>query len=282
MSELPSLAVVGQGRVGIALGDALVAAGVVVERIEARKLPKWVSSPAYLLCVRDRYLPEVARALVKAHEGAPPVLLHTAGAMPSSILRVAGASAAAEEPPLVAFAGHPPRLTGALFAVEGDARGRALAELIVGKLGGRVLALDAVALARYHAAAALAANHALALVAIAEDLLAGLGADRVLAARGLTELFVSVAHNLESVGLPAALTGPISRGDASVVERHLDALNDTPEARTAYLATARRLLSIARAQGRADAEGLSDIEAQLDAVDAVTERLPLYAPGDLD
>jgi predicted short-subunit dehydrogenase-like oxidoreductase (DUF2520 family) len=282
VSELPSIAVVGQGRVGIALGDALIAAGVVVERIEARKLPKWVSSPAYLLCVRDRYLPEVARALVKAHEGAPPVLLHTAGAMPSSILRVAGASAAAVVHPLVAFAGHPPRLTGALFAVEGDARGRALAELIVGKLGGRVLALDAVALARYHAAAALAANHALALVAIAEDLLAGLGADRALAARGLTELFVSVAHNLESVGLPAALTGPISRGDASVVERHLDALNDAPEARTAYLATARRLLSIARAQGRADAEGLSDIEAQLDAVDAVTERLPLYAPGDLD
>jgi predicted short-subunit dehydrogenase-like oxidoreductase (DUF2520 family) len=282
VSELGSIAVVGQGRVGVALGDALSAAGVVVERLEARKLPKWVSSPTYLLCVRDRYLPEVARALVKAHKGAPPVLLHTAGAMPSSILRVAGASAAAVVHPLVAFAGQAPRLTGALFAVEGDARGRAIAELLVGKLGGRVLALDAVALARYHAAAALAANHALALVAIAEDLLAGLGADRALAARGLTELFVSVAHNLESVGLPAALTGPISRGDAGVVERHLDALNDTPEARTAYLATARRLLVIARAQGRADAEGLSDIEAQLDAVDAVTERLPLYAPGDLD
>jgi predicted short-subunit dehydrogenase-like oxidoreductase (DUF2520 family) len=282
MSDLGAVAVVGLGHVGRALADALVAVGVVVERIEARKLPKSVSSPTYLLCVRDRYLPEVARALVKAHEGAPPVLLHTAGALPSSVLRVVGAPAAAVVHPLVAFAGDAPRLAGALFAVEGDARGRAAAEALVGKLGGRVLALDAIALARYHAAAALAANHALALVAIAEDLMAGLGADRALAARGLTELFVSVARNLERLGLPDALTGPIARGDASAVERHLDALNDAPEARTTYLATARRLVRIARAQGRADIDGLRDIEAQLDAVDASTERLPLYAPGDLD
>jgi predicted short-subunit dehydrogenase-like oxidoreductase (DUF2520 family) len=59
----------------------------------------------------------------------------------------------------------------------------------------------------------------------------------------------------------AGLTGPVSRGDAGTVARHLDALAGTG-IEDAYRAMARRTAERALASGRlkgADAEGLLDV-----------------------
>jgi predicted short-subunit dehydrogenase-like oxidoreductase (DUF2520 family) len=68
-------------------------------------------------------------------------------------------------------------------------------------------------------------------------------------------------------GLPAALTGPIERGDAAVVERHLDALGDAPELARLYRGTARRVWALAVQKGRADAAALERIAALLGAAE---------------
>jgi predicted short-subunit dehydrogenase-like oxidoreductase (DUF2520 family) len=68
--------------------------------------------------------------------------------------------------------------------------------------------------------------------------------------------------------LPAALTGPIARGDAATVARHLAALASDPalnEIAAVYRLLGRRALALARAQGRADAAALAAIAALLAA-----------------
>ncbi|MEO6952222.1 MAG: DUF2520 domain-containing protein [Polyangia bacterium] len=253
------LVVVGQGRVGSALVPALVAAGVDARGVSARSLPPGLEADVYVLAVRDPSIAAVTRAVLLRHRGAPPTVLHTAGGVPSQVLRDAGAARAAVMHPLVAFAGVAPILAGSLFAVEGDAAD--VAESLVLRLGGTPLRLDAQALVRYHAAAVLTANHVLALVDQSRDLMASVGADPRLAEAGLSSLFSAVAANLSRLGLPAALTGPIARGDVAAVRGHLSAL--TGEARATYVTTAVRLCSIARRQGSARVEDLLAIEALL-------------------
>jgi predicted short-subunit dehydrogenase-like oxidoreductase (DUF2520 family) len=182
--------------------------------------------------------------------------------VPSSVLREAGAPAAAMLHPMIAFAGRPPRLQGALFAIEGDAVGKQAAQALCTRLGGVPVELDAVQLPTYHAACALASNHVLGLIAIGRELLVGLGVPAGLAERGLGALFGGVAENLAALGLPDALTGPIVRGDVAAVERHLAALAAHPEALAAYRATAAALVGLARAR-TTDPAALAAIERLL-------------------
>ena len=81
----------------------------------------------------------------------------------------------------------------------------------------------------------------------------------------LGPLLRSVADNVETLGFPDALTGPVRRGDAAGVEKHLATLREKlPGAVALYLAAAEAQLPLARAIG--DAPG-----ASLDAVKRVIE-----------
>ena len=279
-----SVAIVGRGRVGTALYEALRVAGVDVSSLSSRALPAETHADLYVLATRDAMLPTVARAVLAVHRGPAPTLLHTAGAIPSSVLRDAGARSAAVLHPLVAFAGGVPPLEGALFAIEGDDDAVPLAMELVAHVGGRPQRLTSDQLARYHAAAVLASNHVLALVQLGREMLVGLGINDVMAQAGLASLFAGVARNLIDQGLPQALTGPIARGDVATVRRHLEALADAPEALHAYVATAGTLCRIARAQaaGDLDAFGEPDGVAQPDGVAKIEALLRLYPVARVD
>jgi predicted short-subunit dehydrogenase-like oxidoreductase (DUF2520 family) len=61
-----------------------------------------------------------------------------------------------------------------------------------------------------------------------------------------------VAENVEALGFPAALTGPVRRGDLAGLEGHLAALRHKhPRALPLYLAAAQAQLPLARAIGDA-------------------------------
>jgi predicted short-subunit dehydrogenase-like oxidoreductase (DUF2520 family) len=78
----------------------------------------------------------------------------------------------------------------------------------------------------YHAAAVFASNYALASVAEGVRLLEAAGWRREEAERALVPLVEGVAANLRRRGVVEALTGPIRRGDAETVARHLAELED--------------------------------------------------------
>jgi predicted short-subunit dehydrogenase-like oxidoreductase (DUF2520 family) len=97
--------------------------------------------------------------------------------------------------------------------------------------------------ARYHAAATIASNHLVALLG---------QVDRVAAETGVPPgaflpLIRASLDNVESLGASAALTGPVARGDADTIVRHLDAL--PADERSAYRALAAEAL---RLTGRDD------------------------------
>ena len=268
------LAIIGQGRVGTALGAALAGTDVAVTSLSSRSLPTELAASAYVVAVRDADVAATARRLVSRHQGGAPIILHTAGALSSSVLLDAGAAHGALMHPLVAFAGATATLRGAWFAIEGDAMARELATTLVAKMGGQSFFLRADQLATYHAAAVLASNHVLGLVAVASALLAELGLEERAATTALARLFRGVADNLDALGLPRALTGPIARGDAETVRAHLVALAEEPEARASYLATAPVLVRLAAEKGSADPVGLQEIRR------ALSESLRLYPiPG---
>ncbi|SRR5579875_882645 len=123
-----------------------------------------------------------------------------------------------EEPPEAVLA----RLAGVTWALE--AANAQLAETLRGLvvlLDGRVIMLTAADRAPYHLAAVLASNYVVGLLGAAVALWEGFGVapDEALAA--LLPLTRASVENLDEVGLPDALTGPLARGDLSTIATHL-------------------------------------------------------------
>jgi predicted short-subunit dehydrogenase-like oxidoreductase (DUF2520 family) len=114
----------------------------------------------------------------------------------------------------------------------------------------------------YHAAAALVANGAAALAAVGVALLEVAGVSVQDAPKMLGPLLRSVAENVENLGLPGALTGPVRRGDSAGVAKHEALVADRlPEARPLYRALVAAQLPLARALPDATPEQLAALEA---------------------
>jgi len=118
--------------------------------------------------------------------------------------------------------------------------------------------------ALYHASAVMASNYLVTLLGMAAGLWSHLGLTSDEGLRALLPLARGTLNNLEHVGLPNALTGPIARGDAGTVTRHLEVLNRmAPELLPAYKELARRTIPIAQAKGSLDDAGARRLCEQL-------------------
>ena len=81
----------------------------------------------------------------------------------------------------------------------------------------------------------MAAGQVLAIVEAATTAMMSLGVKRGDAVRALLHLTRQVLHNFQRLGPKAAWTGPLSRGDSSVIAAHFAALRGFPrEYRNAY------------------------------------------------
>ena len=98
----------------------------------------------------------------------------------------------------------------------------------------------------YHAGAVLAAGGAVSLLSAAVVALSEAGVEPEAAARALAGLARSALRGVEERGLAAALTGPVKRGEAAVVEAHLAVLPE--DLRSLYRLLSRRALELCGAQ----------------------------------
>ncbi len=261
--------VVGAGKVGTALARELRSRGVrTTLRAARRPLPRAIDADVVVLAVRDRELPALAARLVGVVSRRS-VVVHVAGALDAETLApLRGACAGvAQMHPMIAFAckERNPRLDRGNVHVQGDrlavARARALAR-ILGMVPRTIPGLDTVA---YHAAAGLVANGAAALAAVGAELLVRAGVDRAVAARMLGPLLRSVADNVEALGFPGALTGPVRRGDVAGLERHLAVLQSKlRSAVPLFIAAAEAQLPLARAIGDAPSASFRAIQSALE------------------
>jgi predicted short-subunit dehydrogenase-like oxidoreductase (DUF2520 family) len=260
--------VFGAGKVGKNLARAMRAAGYAVVLRPARKgLPaRPIDAGVVIVAVRDGEIPKVAAELAeRGLVGYRPVaILHCAGALGPEALAAAriGKASVAQMHPMISFASpdHLPSLARGQLHVDGDAAAVKAATALGKRLGmtpRTVRGLDRVA---YHAAAGLVANGAAALAAGGAELLERAGVDRTTAAKMLGPLLRSVADNVEQLGLPSALTGPVRRGDAGAVERHLATIGRlAPHLSALYAAAGAAQLPLARALGEAPAASFDAI-----------------------
>lgn len=221
-----------------------------------------------LVAVPDDALAGVVAALADGGALRPgQVVAHTSGALGLAVL--APAAAAGARPlalhPAMTFTGQPDdlaRLAGISYGVTAPAELRPLAARLVADLGGVPEWVGEADRPLYHAALAHGANHLVTLVNEAADRLRDAGVAQP--EKVLAPLLRAALENALRLG-DDALTGPVSRGDAGTVERHLARLAATaPESVAPYLALARRTADRAIAAGRlrpVDAESLLGVLA---------------------
>lgn len=219
-----------------------------------------------ILAVPDSALAEVAYDLGRAGP-APPgcVALHLSGALTTDVLEplhVAGYATGSMHP-LQAVADpwlSGDRLHGVTFALSGEPAAMAAARRLVTALDGRTLVIPATLRPVYHAAAVMASNYVVALLASSVRVLGNAGVDEGAALDAILPLVQGTLDNIRQLGVPAALTGPIPRGDTDTIRLHLARLS--PRDRALYCDLGLELLELARAAGL-DAERADDIEALL-------------------
>ena len=255
-----TLAIVGAGRVGRALGRRLRELGwkigAVVTRNEtsARRAVRFIGagtalsamsrrilqSTCILIATPDSAVSTVAEELsrIGGEELKGHVILHTSGALDSSVLNAPRRHGAATGSmhPLQTFNGVTvPPLEGKVFTIEGDAQAVRKARKIARAVGANPSPIDAPKKPLYHAAGALAAGHALVVVESAIQLMMSVGMKRSEAMRAVLPMTKQVLQNYEQLGMKAAWTGPLARGDYEVIAKHLAALQDySPEYYKAY------------------------------------------------
>jgi predicted short-subunit dehydrogenase-like oxidoreductase (DUF2520 family) len=256
--------------VGSALARALRAKGVLTKLRSARaSLPRALDADIVVLAVRDRDLGPLAQRLVGIVSRRT-VVVHVAGAIGADALAPLRNTCAgvAQMHPMISFASKrfAPGLARGNVHVQGDRPAVVRARRIARQLGmtpRTVTGLDTVG---YHAAAGLVANGAAALAALGAELLARAGVDRADAPKMLGPLLRSVADNVEVLAFPDALTGPVRRGDAAGVEKHLRTLREKlPGAVPLYLAAAEAQLPLADAIGDAPPESFESVRTVLAA-----------------
>jgi predicted short-subunit dehydrogenase-like oxidoreductase (DUF2520 family) len=288
-----SLAIIGAGRVGRALGRRLREAGwriiVVATRSEAsaRNAARFIGggrpvagipasligTGAILLTVPDDAIAAVAAELADrvANELRGKIVLHTSGALDSSVLEplFARGAAVASMHPLQSFSGvGVPPLDDKVFAIEGDELAVRTARRIARTLGGMPVAISAEKKPLYHTAGVFGAGMCLALEEAGVQMLMTAGLKRREAQHALLSLTRQVLENYEKLGPQKAWTGPLARGDFQVLAMHEQALRALqPEFLYAYSAVNRLAARVLARESEAMLSQLSTIsrEPQLSA-----------------
>ncbi|HWR97542.1 MAG TPA: Rossmann-like and DUF2520 domain-containing protein [Candidatus Methanoperedens sp.] len=276
-----SVAVIGAGRLGGAFGRLLAQAGYRVVAVAGRTRRSAAAGARFigageatadavaaaaraaivLITVPDREIRGVCERIARGGALRRGTLVaHASGAHTRELLdaaRAAGALRAVLHP----LQAVPTRergvahIPGSFFRIEADRGARARVSALVRALGGIELSLpgwtgEPRSAALYHAGAVAASNYLVTLLDFAARLLGTLGVDRRLALRAVLPLVRGTLANVEGLGIPAALTGPIARGDAATVAGHVAALRQrAPELLALYRLLARETVPLARAKG---------------------------------
>jgi predicted short-subunit dehydrogenase-like oxidoreductase (DUF2520 family) len=275
------LFILGAGRAGRSLAHAFRAAGVEItglhgrhaspsEQMTAGPLPESLGTAScVLVTVRDAQLDSALADLADAALRPGAAVLHASGSSdPEGLarLRALGHPCGTFHPLLALSspANAPQMLRGAWIGIDGDAEAQQIGSRLARALGANVLPIPPGEKARYHAAAVFASNFPTVLMCLAEELLREVDIDPVVARQALHPLFASAVDNLRSGSGASVLTGPIVRGDAATVERHIEALRAHPDALDAYRALSHAALRWVRAsRDRADGASLDEIERVL-------------------
>lgn len=272
---MSSIGFIGSGRLGSALAVALHQQGVVIAYVASRnpvnaqqlsaRLPGCHAVDAataaqadlvFLTVTDDAIGPLAAQLPWRAGQA----VVHCSGATEVSVLRPAADAGAAIGGfhPLQIFS-DPQRavelLAGSTVAIEGTPALEAQLRQLAATLGMHPLHLPAGARALYHGGASYAASFLLSMLNEAVSAWRAFGIDEAQALQALLPMAQGTLAAAASKGLSAAVAGPVSRGDAGVIARHLAAFTALgPEHAAFYRELTRRQLALVQASARLSEE----------------------------
>jgi|SRR4030065_313264 len=242
------VAIIGAGVVGSAVGYILKNKGYKIAGIASRRLESAKRAASFIgdgevfkdtvsaaksadivfITTPDKVIQEVCDKITDNggfKKGT--IVVHMSGALPSTILNSSkrlGAKIVSVHP-LQSFADPKEAvfsLQGSYIGIEGDKEALIEAKKIVKALGGKHIVISADTKAMYHAGAVVVSNYLVAILDLGVKIYEAVGIPKETALQALMPLIKGTISNIERLGLPGALTGPIARGDVSVVEMHLD------------------------------------------------------------
>jgi predicted short-subunit dehydrogenase-like oxidoreductase (DUF2520 family) len=272
-----SVAIIGLGKAGTAIGHLLRQAGypivAVAGRSEAalqerirytggraftagRNAEAAALATVIFITTPDDAIAEVCREIADKGGFRPgDKVIHMSGAGGLDLLepaRLAGAGVACIHP-IQSFADvegairNAPRST---FGITAEGEIREWAAALVRALGGTPFDVPEAIKPLYHAAACLASNYLTTLIHMVEEAYLLLGIRQEQAIRTFWPLVTGTLHNIETRGTAEALTGPISRGDTGTIEQHLRVLHEKlPRYLSAYRAMGMLTVDLAVKKG---------------------------------
>lgn len=282
--EGSTVSFIGAGRVASTLSRAFVRNGIAVGAIASRNpasaarlaaavpgalatsMQDAASADLVFVTVPDDDIASVCDGLAWRRDQG---VVHCSGATDLSALAAAGRAGAriGGYHPLQIFS-DPDRavdlMAGTTVAIEGPPPLAATLNAIATRLGMIPLSLPARARAAYHGGASFAATFLVSMIEEAVAMWATFGVSERDALAALLPLTRGVVDAMESRGIAGAVSGPISRGDAGVVARHLEAFDRAgADHGRLYREFAQRQLKLALADARLDERQAGRVRAAL-------------------
>jgi len=286
----PDFAVVGCGKVGTALTKFLLDKGYRPAGFASRTLasarrlanlakndrfsesPWQITANAQIVFITtpDTAIEATCNAIAQ-NQGFSPgtIVLHCSGALSSDILKSAADAGAfvGSMHPLQSFASIEIRenpFLQIIISVEGDSKAVEASRAMSEDLGAVCMQIQTRAKMLYHAAAVVASNYLVTLMDLVFGLAEPAGIARSEALKAMSPLIHGTLANIEKVGIPEALTGPIARGDSQIVARHLEQIQDrAPGLLELYKTLGRHTVSIALAKKSLSAQAALELEKLL-------------------
>jgi predicted short-subunit dehydrogenase-like oxidoreductase (DUF2520 family) len=280
---MPKLGFIGAGTVGTALALRLSERGYPVVAVFSRsqapaeKLAEAITgcqvvnssqrvadaAELVFITTPDGAIGQVASA-VKWHPGQS--VVHCSGADSTEILepaRKSGAQAGAFHP-LQTFASVKQaidNIPSSTFAIEAEEPLFSILKEMATVLDGEWIELKTGDKVIYHAAAVIACNYLVTLVKLATDLWQTFNVPPEQATQALMPLLRGTLNNIDTVGIPQCLTGPIARGDTGTIRKHLQALQKVaPSVLSTYHELGLQTIPVALAKGRISQQQAKELE----------------------
>ena len=273
-SPVPTVALVGAGRVGTATAVLLEQAGYSIAGVGSRTPASAQQAAVRLGCPTFDYLSELPDCDLVLLGVSEQAIAETASRISprlkegTYVAHFAGSLGVAPLAAVSDVGGHPlalhpvqvcpdvdnalKRLPGSFWGMTCDPQSAHLAEKVVGDLKGTPVFVSEGDRPIWHAAAVTVSNGLAALMAVGESMLAAIGIESPEIVLGPLAAG-TIANASDSGGGGATLTGPIVRGEDFVTDRHLEALQSKdPTLAHEYSFVAEMIVRAAANSGRID------------------------------
>ncbi len=155
-------------------------------------------------------------------------------------------------------------IAGSTFAVEAEEPLSNTLKEMATAVGGNWIELKATDKVVYHAAAVIACNYLVTLVKLATDLWQTFDVPADKASQALLPLLRGTINNIDTIGIPQCLTGPIARGDTGTIKKHINALEKVaPALLSTYCELGWQTVPIALAKGKINQQQAEELQAIL-------------------